>query len=451
MPRPRARRDALLMAERGRPADHFAQQPAGAHHAGAAESHMRGGDKPPGQEQVIQRAAVEAAPGDGIGAFAMKLTAAVMRAVDAVRRVQVNRPAAVGHRVVMVALLDNILLAEQVIAHKPAALTLAGNGADPFDREIFRIRELAGVFNVIPYTPDYFPQLPFDLFTLMDGIQTAAPFEPPEIAAVERGGKPLIARNIGYLFQRKRRRNKAHRPAGLFGVEVNRMPELVTEAVAWCHFFAKFVSLFRADAKLGTGKIAQHAVAGGIAKLSGGEGIKGFVNGVKAADAHNPLAVIDDVKKRGVQQQRQPWLRAGEIQQHQIEHHRVALFVAPEVFFEDFTHNAALACPAVVVAHVRGCAVGPQPHFTGGVAAQYRPVLNQNHLQSVASGRQRGAQAGEPAACHQQIGMEMLFRKGPVSAAGKDVHKLVSFLTGITLMTLSCNGTSLCLHNPTRA
>ncbi|AHB69066.1 hypothetical protein P262_00989 [Cronobacter malonaticus] len=45
----------------------------------------------------------------------------------------------------------------------------------------------------------------------------------------------------------------------------------------------------------------------------------------------------------------------------------------------------------------------------------------------------------------------MLFRKGPVGAAGKDVHKLVSFLTGITLMTLSCNGTSLCLHNPTRA
>ncbi len=197
----------------------------------------------------------------------------------------------------------------------------------------------------------------------MNGIKTAAPFEPPEIAAVERGGKPLIARNIGYLFQRKRRRNKAHRAAGLFGVKVNRMPELVTEAIARCHFFAKLVRLFRADAKLGTRKIAQHAIAGGVAKLGSGNAIKSFVNGVKATDTCNPLAIIDDVKKRGVQQQRQPRLRAGEIQQHQIEHHRITLFVAPEVFFEDFAHNAALARPAVVIAHVRGCAVGPQPHF----------------------------------------------------------------------------------------
>ncbi|CCJ82823.1 FIG00553423: hypothetical protein [Cronobacter dublinensis 1210] len=44
----------------------------------------------------------------------------------------------------------------------------------------------------------------------------------------------------------------------------------------------------------------------------------------------------------------------------------------------------------------------------------------------------------------------MFLRKRPVGAAGKDVHKLVSFLTGITLITLSCNGTSLCPHNPTR-
>ena len=57
----------------------------------------------------------------------MELAAAVMFAIDAVRRVQVDRPAAVAHRVVVVALLDDVLLAQQMVADKAAALAFAGN------------------------------------------------------------------------------------------------------------------------------------------------------------------------------------------------------------------------------------------------------------------------------------------------------------------------------------
>ncbi len=165
------RRECLTMANRRRAAHHFAEQPAGTHHAGAAERDMRGGDKPPGQEEIFERAAVEAAPGNGVGAFAVKLAAAVVGTVNAVRRVQINRPAAVGHGVVVVALFDNILLAEQIIAHKPAAFALTGDGADPLDSQVVGIREQAGVFNMIPDAPDYLPQLPFDLLALMNGVE----------------------------------------------------------------------------------------------------------------------------------------------------------------------------------------------------------------------------------------------------------------------------------------
>ncbi|MNC70828.1 hypothetical protein D3C75_1216810 [compost metagenome] len=57
----------------------------------------------------------------------MELAAAVVFAVNAVGGMQINRPAAVGHCVVMVALLNNIFLAEHMVANKSAAFAFTRN------------------------------------------------------------------------------------------------------------------------------------------------------------------------------------------------------------------------------------------------------------------------------------------------------------------------------------
>ncbi|MNE37802.1 hypothetical protein D3C80_1316710 [compost metagenome] len=118
----------------------------------------------------------------------MKLSAAVVGTVNTVRWMQINRPAAVRNRVVVIALLNDILLAKNMIANKAAAFAFSGNGANPLNRQVCCIREFAGVFNIVPNAPDDFPQLPFDLLTLVDGIKTSSPFQPPQIAAVKRRG-----------------------------------------------------------------------------------------------------------------------------------------------------------------------------------------------------------------------------------------------------------------------
>jgi hypothetical protein len=86
----------------------------------------------------------------------MKLATAIMGAVDPVCRMQVDRPAAVGHGIVMIALFNDVLLAKQMIAHKTTAFALTRNDANPFDGHVGCFRELAGVFNVIPHPQTIF-------------------------------------------------------------------------------------------------------------------------------------------------------------------------------------------------------------------------------------------------------------------------------------------------------
>jgi len=133
------------MVERGRAPGGLTEQTAGAHHAGAVEGDVGGGNQTSGQEQVVQRAAVQAAQRNGVGTFTVELAAAVVGAVNPVRRMQADRPAALGDGIVVVPLLDNILLAQQMVADKVTAFSLAGNGPDPLDGYILRFGKLAGV------------------------------------------------------------------------------------------------------------------------------------------------------------------------------------------------------------------------------------------------------------------------------------------------------------------
>src|ERR1019366_1453652 len=66
------------------------------------------------------------------------------------------------------------------------------------------------------------------------------------------------------------------------------------------------------------------------------------------------------------------------LQHDGIEHDRVSLTIAPQVFDQQLVDDAALASPAIVVAHVRSSTERPKPHFARSVSAENGAVLHKN-------------------------------------------------------------------------
>ncbi len=155
---------------------------------------MGNADDPAGQEEVADVAAVETAVRDLVDALGVPLVTAGPFAVDAVGRVQVDGPAAKGDGIVEVALLDDVLLGEHVGALEAAALALAGNVADPLQRQVLGIGKLARILDVVPDAVDHLPQLPLDGLGLVDGVQSPAVLDPPETAAVGAAVEVAVAR-----------------------------------------------------------------------------------------------------------------------------------------------------------------------------------------------------------------------------------------------------------------
>src|SRR5690625_6903245 len=66
-----------------------------------------------------------------------------------------------------------------MLAHEPAVLPFAGHRSDPFQGEGLRV-ELAGILDVVPQAVADRLELITDLLVVMDHIEFAAPFDPPE-------------------------------------------------------------------------------------------------------------------------------------------------------------------------------------------------------------------------------------------------------------------------------
>ena len=150
----------------------------------------------PARKRFLMLRLYMAAVGNLVDALGVPLGAAGERAVDAVGRMQIDRPAAEGNGVGVRALLDDVLLGEHVVAFEATALALAGDGADPFQRHGFGLGKLAGVLDVVPDAVDDLPQLPLDRLGLVDRVEAAAVLEPPEAAAGIGGLDVAIARDL---------------------------------------------------------------------------------------------------------------------------------------------------------------------------------------------------------------------------------------------------------------
>lgn len=171
-------------AERCGHADSLSAECRRTHDTGRTVGHVARRHDAASDEEVVQVGGHVTAVGYLVDALAVPLVAAVSGAEYPVRRVQVDGPAAVSHGVVVGVLFDDVLLGDGVESREAAAFTFAGEESRPLQREVFSLRELAGVLDVVPDAVNHAPEFEFDLLGVGHRVQTAAVFQPPVFAAV---------------------------------------------------------------------------------------------------------------------------------------------------------------------------------------------------------------------------------------------------------------------------
>src|SRR5690625_2810927 len=136
-------------------------------------------DIAPGHPQIRDILREQRAQRDVIVAVGMPVPGTWLGGVHAPGRVQIYRPAAEADAVIELSLPEHILLGQHMLAHEPAVLPFAGHRSDPFQGEGLRV-ELAGILDVVPQAVADRLELITDLLVVMDHIEFAAPFDPPE-------------------------------------------------------------------------------------------------------------------------------------------------------------------------------------------------------------------------------------------------------------------------------
>ena len=149
-------------------------------------------------------------------------------------------------------LLHYILLNEHVIAFKPTAFALAGNMPHPFEGQVGSFGEIAGVFDVIPNTINYFPQFPFDGFGVVYGVQSPTVFDPPEAATEFLRVERAEFGNLLCHIMRKTGRDKGNGFAHVFGIKIEAVPQEFAVGLGRGKFFPKLLLCLRTHAKRST-------------------------------------------------------------------------------------------------------------------------------------------------------------------------------------------------------
>jgi hypothetical protein len=176
------------------------------------------------------------------------------------------------------------------------------------------------------------------------------------------------------------------------------MAEQLPVFLAGGELFPEFGGVFRAHAEGRAARKTEDAVAGCIAKQRRAHVVERRVLAAKGAHRLDSIRVgLVRLEHHGVEQQRDPRLVGHFFEQDRVEDQRVTFGVAVQVLHEDFVDHAALARPAVVVAHVRGRTQNPQPDLAGRVAAQHRAILDQRDAQPGACGGDRAGGPGHAA------------------------------------------------------
>ena len=283
-------------------------------------------------------------------------------------------------------LFDDVLLGDGVESREAAAFTFAREESRPLQREVFSLRELAGVLDVVPDAVNHAPEFEFDPFGVGHRVQAAAVFQPPVFAAVLGWVEIVGILQFGDVALRvldgEIRRRVFHRAACVLHIE----KDAVSQQFAVFLFvggesFAVLLFLLGAHAERCPGEVAQRAVARTVGEQISFDRVFRAVLGIDGCEtADRAGVVLLDLVDHRVEQQRNVGFGEHFIHQHHVEQYGVTLLVAKGVFNEDLVQYAAFTRPTVVVAHMGGGAQNPQAHLARSVASEYGPVLDQDDL-----------------------------------------------------------------------
>ncbi len=352
-------------------------------------------------------------------AVRVALAGAGLVGVHPLHRVEVDGPAAEGDTVGELPLLQNVLLAQHVVAEEAAVLALARKAADPLQRQVLGIRELAGVLDVVPDAHDHGLQFVADQLVVVDGVEFAAPLDPPVVAAVVAGAQHAVAQDgRGGEVAGGLGRHELHRPARVLGVEQDRRPEQGPVPLLGRPGLVELRARLAADAVVGAREVAEQAVAGAVEELTG-------VEGDAPLGAHHPagagvhLARVVrtarvDLPYVGVEVEVDVRFGPDRVEDHLVPVVRVPLGVAVLVLGVQLAHDAGLPGPAVHA--VGGGSADPDPDLAAGVAAQYRAVVDQGDA-SAEPGRGDGCAGPRQAAADDgDVVMDLFFPHGAASS-----------------------------------
>ena len=117
---------------------------------------MRNADRSARKEQIPDIARIQTAVRNPVASFNVHIRIGrKRRAVQTFGNMQIDIPAAIGDNVLKCRMRDEILLAQNIIARKPAAFALCGEGRDPIERVILGLMPFR-IFDVIPHPEQHF-------------------------------------------------------------------------------------------------------------------------------------------------------------------------------------------------------------------------------------------------------------------------------------------------------
>ena len=367
---------------------------------------MCAADVAAGEEQVRDVARVEAAVRDAERARAVGVLGAGAVVPEALRVVVVDLPAAVGDDVREVAAGLHLALREHVVAEVASALALAGERADPLESEVAVLLPLlALVLDPVPHAVGDREELVAVPLRVADRVVRAADLDPPVVvvrrvgAAVEDPA-PHVRRGE---VDRPRRRREVLRRLELHRLQEDRVAHRAGVGLGRRLALAVFGARLAADAVVGAGERREDGVAGAVGEEARGDLDPALRRALPRADGAD-RAVLRRLARadRGVEQERQVRLAAGEAPEDGVEDGPARARVVAQVLELDLLEEARLA----TVRPVR--AADMHADLAAGVAAEHRAVLDEDRLGAVARRGERGAEACDAAAHDAEVGRKPL-------------------------------------------
>ena len=285
-----------------------------------------------------------------------------------------------------------------MIAYIPDIFPFAGECADPFQIDIFRIFFLA-VFGKIPDSVCNADQFIPDFFCIADGVQFPAIFHPPEI--IPDIDSPV--KSFFFKFMSPGRHFKWAVVIDFFCLD--------QDGISHCFFIfhvlrirlIKFFFTFSAGAVFCTTE-AENGIAGTVGKIFGFD-FKPFLCGqLPRCDRCNTVIFRDYAIAGAIEHQFQIFLPLYKIHEQMIPYIVLHCRIVPDIFKLDFFQD-----PGFLEIFSTGTA-DPHADFAGSITTENRAILDQYGFCSVTGSRNGSANSCHTAADDTKIIFEIMNR-----------------------------------------